>query len=83
MRLTRRDSMAATGIAALSATIGIASLEAQAEQGTELLIASHTYPWRTFAKRAGAPYERHTDKLPSAIPGHLVAVQHRDFDMPE
>ena len=26
-------------------------------------IATNTYPWRTFAKRAGRPYTRHTDEL--------------------
>lgn len=32
-------------------------------------IATNTYPWRTFAKRAGHSYERHTDQLLGQIAG--------------
>ena len=58
--LSRRKTLG-VGVASLATPL-LASF-ASAGDGEEPHIATNTYPWRTFAKRAGHQYERHTDKL--------------------
>ena len=58
-------------IAAVMASPAIAGVlrAAETDSDTESLIATNTYPWLTFAKRADQKFTLHTDELLSTIAG--------------
>lgn len=57
--MNRRTFLHTTALAAVSA--------ASAADSRKLHIATNTYPWGTFAKRAGKDFVQHTDELFAAI----------------
>lgn len=59
--LSRRKTLR-IGVASLAAPL-LASFASASDAEIAPHIATNTYPWRTFAKRAGHRYERHTDEL--------------------
>lgn len=86
MKLTRRESLCAIGTTTLCTTMGYSSLREDVEQSRQLHVATNTYPWRTFAKRSGTQYARHTDQLlgriaSTGIAGYEPIVDHvEEFD---
>jgi len=59
--ISRRDSLAL----ATTITVGalVSSWADAAPKDGKPRIATNTYPWRTFAKRAGEPYQRHSEEM--------------------
>lgn len=67
--LSRRNALASIGGVLAAPAIGTLLQAAEAASGAEPLIATNTYPWLTFARRAKQEFELHTDKLLSSIAG--------------
>ena len=66
--MNRRKSLSLLAGAAASPTLTRFSL-ADEVNGRSRHIATNTYPWLTFARRANEPFELHTDRLLGAIAG--------------
>ncbi len=60
-RLSRRQMITTTATATTAAML---APWVAADEGVDaLMIATNTYPWRTFAKRAGQTYQRHSESM--------------------
>jgi len=80
MKLSRRESLCALGATGLTACLRPLLSAAQTDGTTPLHIATNTYPWRTFARRAKQDYDRHTDALlaqiaSTGIPGYEPIIE--------
>lgn len=67
MKITRRESLSMVGTATAYACLHPLLRAAEQATGSTAHIATNTYPWLTFAKRAGEPFQLHTDALLSDI----------------
>lgn len=63
MRYTRRESLAGLSAAAVTSTLApmLSAIESSGLNARN--IATNTYPWLTFARRAGQDFQLHTDQL--------------------
>ncbi len=59
--LNRRSAIRLMG--ALAASAGVSSTLRADKSTNQPYLATNTYPWKTFAKRSGQEYARHTDAL--------------------
>ena len=65
--MTRRSCLGMLGGATALATVSSAAPDARGGTQSVPLIATNTYPWLTFARRAGRPFVIHSDELLASI----------------
>lgn len=66
-KLSRRQAIANIGSAVAALTTGTLARAIENASGLQPQIATNTYPWLTFARRAKQEFQLHTDELLSAI----------------
>ena len=67
--VSRRSAMAGIGTIVAASALGDLLQAAEQTSGERPLIATNTYPWLTFARRAKQDFQLHTDTLLSTIAG--------------
>ena len=67
MNVSRREYLAATGAAVMLPAAPLLAGAADVAGNGRPHIATNTYPWLTFARRAGQPFELHSDELLAGV----------------